>query len=590
MIPGLGSLRSRIFLASTVLATASIGSAVYFVSALLTAQAEDELRRDLSEAVSLVDQQSALRFDGVRRTATLIADLPKFKAALETRDPPTIAPIARDYLEQSGADLVVVTGRDGRQLAYAIAGGHDADAAAGEGGTPQMAQLGSSFRQHADGVLQLVTVPVTIDLESPERLGMLTLGYLLDSARARELRNLTGADVAFALDGVVRAASFPAGSIPAVTAWFASNPRPPVLRLIGDDYSALASPLTRQSGVEDMPTTQPHTIVLRSRTERMRTLATIRAAMGAVALATVALAAVLSYSLARTVTRPLATITAHMREAAATGDLTRRMTLPDSAWADEDALLVASTFNTLTQSVAAAQRDAAQRERLSALGRLSTVIAHEIRNPLMIIKGALRQLGRPGAGPDDTREAAHDIDEEVDRLNRVVHEVLDFARPIRFSFARASVNDICRSAREAVVAADPAPDVGLDLDPACGELTTDAERVRTVLVNLLTNARAAVEARPSGDAPPVVLSSRRHGGRVLLAVRDSGAGIPADDVGRIFDPYFTTRRTGSGLGLAIAKNVVEGLGGVIRVSSRVDAGTEMTVELVDGPAERRGSS
>ena len=110
MIPGLGSLRSRIFLASTLLATVSIGSAVYFVSAVLTAQAEAELQRDLTEAVSLVDQQSTTLFEGVTRTATLIADLPKFKAALETRDPPTVAPIARDYLEQAAADLVVVTG------------------------------------------------------------------------------------------------------------------------------------------------------------------------------------------------------------------------------------------------------------------------------------------------------------------------------------------------------------------------------------------------------------------------------------------------------------------------------------------------
>ena len=106
MIPGLGSLRSRIFLASTLLATASIGSAVYFVSTLLTSQVEAELQRDLSEAVTLVEQQSTTRFDTVRRTATLIADLPKFKAALETRDPPTVAPIARDYLEQAGAKPV----------------------------------------------------------------------------------------------------------------------------------------------------------------------------------------------------------------------------------------------------------------------------------------------------------------------------------------------------------------------------------------------------------------------------------------------------------------------------------------------------
>lgn len=585
MIPGLGSLRSRIFLASTLLATVSIGSAVYFVSAVLTAQAEAELQRDLTEAVSLVDQQSTTLFEGVTRTATLIADLPKFKAALETRDPPTVEPIARDYLEQAGADLVVVTDRDGRRLAIVSSTGHavapdDAPANA----VPPGDRPGATFWPHPSGVLQLVTVPVTIDLDRPERLGLLTMGFLLDSPRAAELRRLTGADVAFAFAGDVRASSLPPPAVPAVTAWFNDEPRAAVLRLGNEDYSALASPLARQEA--GAPGVVPHAIVLRSRSDRMGTLGTIRAALGVVALATVALAAVLSYSLARTVTRPLATITAHMRDAAATGDLTRKVALADSPWTDEDAQLVASTYNALTDSVAAAQRDAAQRERLSALGRLSTVIAHEIRNPLMIIKGALRQLGRPGAAPDDTREAAADIDEEVDRLNRVVNEVLDFARPIRFDCAPAPMNDVCRSAREAVVAAQATPDIALDLDPDCGELTTDAERLRTVLVNLLTNARAAVDGRDDHDGPLITIASRRHGRHVRLTVRDRGVGIAADDIGRVFDPYFTTRRTGSGLGLAISKNVVEGLGGTIRVSSRLEVGTEITLDLTDMPERR----
>ena len=210
----------------------------------------------------------------------------------------------------------------------------------------------------------------------------------------------------------------------------------------------------------------------------MRTLGTIRAALGGVALATVALAAVLSYSLARTRHaaarhhhRPHARCRRHRRPDAqgGAGRLGRGTTKTRSC--------VASTYNTLTESVAAAQRDAAQRERLSALGRLSTVIAHEIRNPLMIIKGALRQLSRPGAAPADTREAAADIDEEVDRLNRVVNEVLDFARPIRFDCAPAALNDVCRSAREAVVAAGAVPDIALELDPGCGELD-DRRRAR----------------------------------------------------------------------------------------------------------------
>ena len=91
-----------------------------------------------------------------------------------------------------------------------------------------------------------------------------------------------------------------------------------------------------------------------------------------------------------------------MREMAATGDLTRRIALPpDARWDDEDARLLATTFNTMTDSIARFQREAAQRERLSSLGRLSTVVAHEIRNPLMIIKTALR-----GAAPRRRRAGA----------------------------------------------------------------------------------------------------------------------------------------------------------------------------------------
>jgi signal transduction histidine kinase len=105
-------------------------------------------------------------------------------------------------------------------------------------------------------------------------------------------------------------------------------------------------------------------------------------------------------------------------------------------------------------------------------------------------------------------------------------------------------------------------------------------------VNLLTNARAAVERRDDHDGPLITLGSRRRGRHVRLTVRDRGVGIAADDIGRVFDPYFTTRRTGSGLGLAISKNVVEGLGGTISVSSRLDVGTEITLDLTDMPERR----
>ena len=211
-------------------------------------------------------------------------------------------------------------------------------------------------------------------------------------------------------------------------------------------------------------------------------------------------ATILSYAVARTITRPIATITDAMREMAATGDLTRKILLRRAAsWEDEDAKVLASTFNTLTDSIARFQREAAQRERLSALGRLSTVIAHEIRNPLMIIKTSLRTLGSESVSRNDIRQAMNDVDEEVERLNRVVNDVLDFARPIRFEYAPADVNTLCADAEQATRAAAAGVTAKLSLDPRLPPFVTDAERLRTALVNILINARHAVAARRQVD-------------------------------------------------------------------------------------------
>ncbi|HXG89680.1 MAG TPA: ATP-binding protein [Vicinamibacterales bacterium] len=555
----LSSLTNRIFLASTVLTTVSIGLALYFVSNRLRAEAEADLQRDLSEAATLVEQQRAVLFDNFARTARLIADLPKFKAAIETHDTPTVQPIAEDYHQQAGADLFRVT--DSRGMVLASIGGEPS------------------------GVLQVVSVPVTIGLDDPDLLGTLTVGYLLDDERAATFKALTGADIAFAIDGQVRSSTLGADAQTRLEALLSSELVPRTM--IGDsEYAALIRPLAGPPGVTAEGGAVPLAIVLRSRTARMQTLSAIQKGLALVAAVTVLLAMAISYGVARTVTRPLATITDHMRQIATTGDLTRKLTLSGSPqWHDEDARLLATTFNTLTDSIARSQREAAQRERLSSLGRMSTIVAHEIRNPLMIIKGALRQLSREGASTADIREAASDIDGETERLNRVVNEVLDFARPIRFDRSTTDINALCQDAACAVVTAEPLPPITTTLDPQVPTLETDSERLRTVLVNLLTNARQAVVAAGRSDLPGsaavTMLTARVAERRVAISIRDRGVGISADDLPRIFDPYFTTRRAGTGLGLPIAKNIIDGLGGILTVSSTPGAGTEIRIELGD---------
>ena len=571
----LGSITNRIFLASAMLAMLSIGAAVYFVSARLTSQTEAELQHDLTEAATLVSDQRQTQFDNVARTARLIADLPKFKAALDLADIPTLEPIAVDYRQQAAADLLMVTGRRGEQLVLV---GETPSSPLGRGADVLAVALAPGvtpgFWLNPRGVLEVVSVPVTLGLERPELLGTLSIGTLLDDRRAAQFKALSGADIAFAMGGVVRASTLGIESRVEL-ATLLNAPSPSRIVIGGEEYVALTQPLGPGHNAVD-----PTAIIMRSRSERLRTLDAIQATLAGIALGATLLAIVVSYGVARTITRPLASITDHMRQIALTGDLTKKIPArQQGGWDDDDAHMLATTFNMLTDSIVRFQRDAAQRERLSSLGRLSTVIAHEVRNPLMIIKGALRTLGRDSATAADVRDAAKDIDEEIERLNSLVTDVLDVARPIRFDPAPTDVNTVCRAVVQAASAGHTHAPVTLDLAPGLPVITTDGERLRTVLINLLTNSQNAIEGRP--NARVEVITEPLADRRVAIIIRDNGKGIAEDDLPRIFDPYFTTRRAGTGLGLAIAKNVIDAMGGSIAVTSRQGEGTDFRIELSD---------
>jgi len=583
------SLTNRVFLACTLLATLSLGSTLYFVDDRASAAAEAELRRGLVEAASLVDEHGARRTDHFTRLARVVADLPKLKAAVETDDPPTVQPLADEYRAEINADLLVLTGDAGQVLG--LAGTEAADIPAVPADAPPADEV-STFRRHARGVLQLVSVPIFLEGTVPDFLGRLTVGVILDDHRAAEFKRLTGSEIAFGAEGRILASTLPADSRAALAA-IVPAPAETSVMLGSEEYLALARPLAGASAAPG----DPVAMILRSRTERLEFLSTIRTALVGVLAVALLLATLLSYAVARTMTRPLAAITTAMRDVAATGDLTRKVALKSHAWDDEDARTLAAAFNTLTESIARFQREAALKDRLSSLGRLSTVIAHEVRNPLMIIRASLATLRRDCVSAAELREAVADIDEETQRLNRIVSEVLDFARPIRFELAEADLNEICRASVDAAWAGDAEDAVALELDPAMPPVVTDAERLRTALVNMLTNARHAVAAvaradvrAPGGaavavaDEPSVQVTTRAQHGRVLVTIRDRGIGIAPGDIPQIFDPFFTTRRAGTGLGLPIAKNIVDGLGGTLHVTSRPGEGTEVRVDLPQSAA------
>ena len=597
----LASLTNRIFLAAALLVVIAIGVTAWFVSGRVTTEAEAGLQRGLVEAGGVVGRQSEALSESFALLARLTADLPKLKAAAATGDPPTVQPLAVEYQQMlTRSSLVVVTDRIGRVLA--TAGPVRLDNAAISALPSVRAALhgtgGVSFWSHPAGILQVLSVPITVGRDPDERAGTFSLGFLMDRARASDFKDLTGSEIAFGLDGRIRAATLPSSVWPAIES---ARQHEGIARLaIGaDEYVALSRAVA--TGLSSSPRGEPSdgrdrgpfVVVLRSRTEQLRFLGPIQGGIGVMVVVAVLLATILSYAVARTVTRPLAAITAVMREVAATGDLTRRIPPRPGAWEDEDARLLASTFNTLTESIATFEQQAAQRERLSSLGRLSSVVAHEIRNPLMIIKTAVRSLRQPGAGADAIGEALQDIDGEITRLNRIVSEVLDYAKPITFAWQMADLNEICRESVRAVEAAEPDVRIALALAADVPPLLTDADRLRTVLVNVLSNAVQAVraartEAASAADGPGVECRSEAApDGGIMVTVRDEGAGIEPAMLARVFEPYFTTRRAGTGLGLAIARNIVEGLGGTIAVASASPRGTEVRIQLPSIPPENQ---
>lgn len=571
------SLRGRIFLASALLAVLSIGVAIYLVNVRVTREAERTLQREIVATAALVDQLRTTRTETFAQMARFIADAPKLKAAVDTNDPPTVQDIAGDYHDQLKSNLLLVTNKSGAILATVGTSPRAALIVAHQPAVRNALAGRESFSllPQPDGMLQLVTVPITIGLAGPEILGTLSVGFLLDNALAAQLKDITGSDVAFGMDGQVLAATLPRDAYPTLADRLRTGGISHV-SLGSEEYLVLPRPLAQLDYAQRG--TGPVALILRSRTEQLRGLQAIHTGLAVTAIVAVMLATILGFAVARTITRPLAAITDVMREVAATGDLTKKIVeRKGNRWDDEDARLLATTFNTLTDSIAKFQREVSQRERLTSLGRLSTVIAHEIRNPLMIIKAAVHTLRQNEANPRALHEAIADIDEEIARLNRIVNEVLDFSRPIRFELAPVDLNGLCRQSAAAAQAGMAGAPVQLDLDPAVETVTTDAERLRIALVNMLVNARHAVNGASASET--VTLATRRNGDRIKIIIADRGVGIAPADLSHVCDPYFTTKPGGTGLGLPIAKNIIEGLGGTMTISSVVGQGTEIHLEL-----------
>jgi signal transduction histidine kinase len=225
-----------------------------------------------------------------------------------------------------------------------------------------------------------------------------------------------------------------------------------------------------------------------------------------------------------------------------------------------------------------------RQEKLASLGILASGVAHEIRNPLTAIKFGLFSLRK--AVPDVAgNEDASVIGNEIDRLEGIVQDFLDFARPSEPKLAKTEAHTILREVYDLLNPQLRGQAIELRLEDRASEnvaVYADAQQVKQVLINLVQNSAESI-----GRNGAITLRARRDDaeldGRVrpaaILVVADTGKGMPPEVEARLFDPFFTTKEGGTGLGLAVSARIVEKHGGILRYETEINHGTTFEVVL-----------
>lgn len=231
-----------------------------------------------------------------------------------------------------------------------------------------------------------------------------------------------------------------------------------------------------------------------------------------------------------------------------------------------------ATYERLNESLDSLKRAA----RLSAVGQLAANLAHEIRNPLAAIDGAVDLLRSSELQEADREEFLAIIQKEAKRLARLLTEMLDYARPKKPEFTTADLQGLAQSVASFLTPVAQKSNVRIVIEDSRNvpAVWCDPAQIRQVLVNLVLNG---IQAMPEGGQLTMGVYTEGH--HVIIDVRDEGLGVPTDALDKLFSPFFTTKKDGTGLGLAVAQRIMHEHGGQLRVGSNIPAGAAFSMIL-----------
>lgn len=291
-----------------------------------------------------------------------------------------------------------------------------------------------------------------------------------------------------------------------------------------------------------------------------------------IAVLVMALIAFISYRIGKNLTNPIKVLVDSTARVA-TGDLDEQCEIKTH---DEIGDLAAA-FNQMTRDLKASRDQLLQAERLATAGKMSASFAHEIRNPLSSMRMLAQMLlQKPEMSGEKHQQSVRYILEEIERIDTIVKGLMDFARPSSLDLKQQRITPILQTVLSLMEANLAHHNIQLVLDvlPETPEIQFDSDKLKQAFMNVVLNA---MEAMPQGGVLRV--STFTENDSVCIKVKDTGIGIPAEDLEHLFEPFFTRKARGTGLGLANVKRILEEHGGTVEIDSIPDEGTEVLLWL-----------
>jgi len=564
------SLLWKILLSTSIAITLLLAAAGWFVQNRTRALLSESLEGELQGSFHAYESVWHARTDMLRSVSLVLSSMSDVRAAFQTNDRATIRDTAAEIwsrISESSA-LFLVTDPHGEVIA-SLGGGDvlGSRVAVVQEAAARFPSQTAGFAVTGDRLYELVVTPVYVQAQSEQGLlNVLVAGFPVDRELASRLKQQTGgSDFVFLAGGKPLASTLPVEQSNQIAKEYHRGERVQNLRIAGEELAVLGSVLQNADGgpAGDLLIVHTFEAISRNIDGLQRKLFLIWA--GAL-LAGLAVSSLLAHRILKPIRQ--------LDNAASLIGRQEYATRVRAGGNDELGRL-ARTFNAMCESIQDARAELIRQERILTIGRLSSSIVHDLRNPLASIYGGAEMMMDGNLSQTQLHRLAGNIYRSSRVINDLLQELLDVSRGRVHAPEACRLSEVVNAALEVEAASAEQQGVTIRTDVDAGiELPLERGRMERVFLNLITNAR---EAMPDGGT--IQIRAVRNGVAVIVEVDDSGPGIPPEVRQRLFEPFVTSRKSGLGLGLALSRQTVLEHGGDLWAEDGASGGAHFRLRL-----------